>query len=138
MAEMRTMIRRLAAEGRTVFVSSHLLSEVQHTCDHVAVVARGRCVASGSVTDLLRGGVSRYRVVVPGGEPERNAASAALQQSGLEVFAGDGLSLLVATAAERAPEVTRVLAGAGIYLAELSPVERTLEEAFFELTRDER
>jgi ABC-2 type transport system ATP-binding protein len=137
MAEMRTMIRRVAAEGRTVFVSSHLLSEVQHTCDHVAVVARGRCVATGSVSDLLRGGVSRYRVVVPGGETERNAAAAALQHAGLEVFAGDGLALVVPTAAERAPEVTRVLAGAGIYLAELSPVERTLEDAFFELTRDE-
>jgi ABC-2 type transport system ATP-binding protein len=137
MAEMRTMIRRLAAEGRTVFVSSHLLSEVQHTCDHVAVVARGRCVATGSVTELLRGGVSRYRVVVPGGEPERNAASAVLQQQGFEVHAGDGLSLVVGAEAERAADVTRVLAGAGIFLAELTPVERTLEEAFFELTRDE-
>jgi ABC-2 type transport system ATP-binding protein len=136
MAEMRTMIRRLAAEGRTVFVSSHLLPEVQHTCDRVAVVARGRCVASGSVAELLRGGVSRYRVVVPGGEAERNGASAVLQQHGLEVFAGDGLSLLVGADAERAADVTRILAEAGIYLAELSPVERTLEEAFFELTRD--
>ncbi len=137
MAEMRTMIRRLAAEGRTVFVSSHLLSEVQQSCDHVAVVARGRCVASGSVTELLRGGVSRYRVAVPGGEAERNRASAVLQQHGLEVFAGDGLSLLVGADAERAAEVTRILAEAGVYLSELSPVERTLEEAFFELTRDE-
>jgi ABC-2 type transport system ATP-binding protein len=137
MAEMRTMIRRLASEGRTVFVSSHLLSEVQHTCDRVAVVARGRCVASGSVTELLRGGVSRYRVVVPGGEPERNQASAVLQEHGLEVFAGDGLSLLVGADAERAHQVTRVLAEGGVYLSELSPVERTLEEAFFELTRDE-
>ena len=137
MAEMRSMIRRLAAEGRTVFVSSHLLSEVQHTCDHVAVVARGRCVATGSVAELLRGGVARYRVSVPGGEPERNAASALLQQHGFEVYAGEGLSLVVAADAERAPDVTRVLAGAGIFLAELSPVERTLEEAFFELTRDE-
>jgi ABC-2 type transport system ATP-binding protein len=137
MAEMRTMIRRVAAEGRTVFVSSHLLSEVQQTCDHVAVVARGRCVATGSVRDLLRGGVSRYRVVVPGGEPERNDASALLQQHGFEVYAGDGLSLVVGADAERAADVTRALAGAGIWLAELSPVERTLEEAFFELTRDQ-
>jgi ABC-2 type transport system ATP-binding protein len=137
MAEMRTMIRRVAAEGCTVFVSSHLLSEVQQTCDHVAVVARGRCVATGSVRELLRGGVSRYRVVVPGGEPERNAASALLQQHGFEVYAGDGLSLVVGADAERAADVTRALAGAGIWLAELSPVERTLEEAFFELTRDE-
>jgi ABC-2 type transport system ATP-binding protein len=136
MAEMRTIIRGVAAEGRTVFVSSHLLSEVQHTCDHVAVVARGRCVATGSVAELLRGGTSRYRVVVPGGELERNTASAALQQAGFDVHAGDGLSLVVAAGAERAAEVTRALGGAGIWLAELSPIERTLEEAFFELTRD--
>jgi ABC-2 type transport system ATP-binding protein len=81
--------------------------------------------------------VSRYRVVVPGGEPERNDASALLQQHGFEVYAGDGLSLVVGADAERAADVTRALAGAGIWLAELSPVERTLEEAFFELTRDQ-
>jgi ABC-2 type transport system ATP-binding protein len=138
MAEMRTMIRRVAAEGRTVFVSSHLLAEIQQTCDHVAVVARGRCVASGSVADLLRGGVSRYRVRLAGGEPERNRAAAVLQQHGIEAWAGEDVaSLVVDTEAERAPEVTRVLATAGIYLAELSPIERTLEEAFFELTREQ-
>jgi ABC-type multidrug transport system ATPase subunit len=136
MAEMRTMIRRLAADGRTVFVSSHLLAEVQQTCDHVAVVARGRCVATGSVAELLRGGVARYRVLVPGGEPERNRATALLQQHGLDVHAGEGLSLVVATDGQRSPDVTRVLAGGGIYLAELSPIERTLEEAFLELTRE--
>jgi ABC-2 type transport system ATP-binding protein len=137
MAEMRTMIRRLAAEGRTVFVSSHLLSEIQQTCDHVAVVARGRCVASGSVAELLRGGVSRYRVRLSGGEPERNQAAAVLQQQGIQAWAGeDAATLVVGTESERAPDVTRALAGAGIYLAELSPIERTLEEAFFELTRD--
>jgi ABC-2 type transport system ATP-binding protein len=138
MAEMRTMIRRVAAEGRTVFVSSHLLAEIQQTCDHVAVVARGRCVASGSVADLLRGGVSRYRVRLAGGEPERNRAAAVLQQHGIEAWAGEDVaSLVVGTEAERAPEVTRVLATAGMYLAELSPIERTLEEAFFELTREQ-
>ena len=138
MAEMRTMIRRVAAEGRTVFVSSHLLAEIQQTCDHVAVVARGRCVASGSVADLLRGGVSRYRVRLAGGEPERNRAAAVLQQHGIEAWAGEDVaSLVVGTEAERAPDVTRVLATAGIYLAELSPIERTLEEAFFELTREQ-
>src|SRR5215210_3054571 len=85
MHEMRTMIRRLAAEGRTVFVSSHLLTEVQQTCDHVAVVSRGRCVASGSVADLLRGGVSRYRVRVPGGDAERDAAAGVLRGHGSTV-----------------------------------------------------
>jgi ABC-2 type transport system ATP-binding protein len=136
MLEMRTMIRRLGAEGRTVFISSHLLSEVQQTCDRVAVVVRGRCVASGSVGDLLRGGVSRYRLRVPGGEPVRQRAESLLRTSGTTVSSGEGDSLVVQVTADRAHEVNRLLAGAGIFLAELSPIERTLEEAFIELTSD--
>jgi ABC-2 type transport system ATP-binding protein len=137
MLEMRTLIRRLAAEGRTVFVSSHLLSEVQQTCDQVAVVARGRCVASGPVADLLRGEVSRYRVRVPGGDAELQRGASLLRAQGMPVEQGENAALLVAVGLQDAHEVTRVLAGAGIFLAELTPVERTLEEAFLELTRDE-
>jgi ABC-2 type transport system ATP-binding protein len=137
MLEMRTMIRRWGAEGRTVFVSSHLLSEVQQTCDQVAIVSRGRCVASGAVTALLRGGVSRYRVRVPGGDAHRQQAEAVLRAQGRSVVAHADGALVVDVAVDEAHEVTRVLAGAGIFLAELSPVERTLEEVFLELTRED-
>ncbi len=51
--EVRDLLRRLGAEGKTVFVSSHILSEVRQTCDHVAILARGRCVASGPVDEVL-------------------------------------------------------------------------------------
>jgi ABC-2 type transport system ATP-binding protein len=137
MLEMRTMFRRLGAEGRTVFVSSHLLSEVQQTCDQVAVVARGRCVASGSVADLLRGQISRYRVRIPGGNTELQQAAALLRAQGTTVEPDADDMLIVAVGLQDAHEVTRVLADAGIFLAELTPVERTLEEAFLELTREE-
>ncbi|MGH2830729.1 MAG: ABC transporter ATP-binding protein, partial [Actinomycetota bacterium] len=50
--EVRDLMRSLAAEGRTVFVSSHILSEVQQSCDHVAILARGRCVAAGPVSQV--------------------------------------------------------------------------------------
>jgi ABC-2 type transport system ATP-binding protein len=131
--EMRNLLRRLGGEGRTVFVSSHLLSEVQHTCDRVAVVVRGRCVASGSVEELLRGEVTRHRLRVPGGPAEQEQAAAVL--GGRYVLERDEHgALLVAVPPSEAHEVTRTLADAGIYLAELTPIERSLEEVFFELT----
>jgi ABC-2 type transport system ATP-binding protein len=135
--EMRTMVRRLGAEGRTVFVSSHNLTEVQQTCDRVAVVARGRCVTSGPVADLLRGEVARHRVRVPGGPDEVDRAAALLRDQGMTVEQDEGGALIVGLGRADAHAVTRVLAGAGIYLGELSPIERTLEEAFLELTREE-
>jgi ABC-2 type transport system ATP-binding protein len=131
--EMRNLLRRLGGEGRTVFVSSHLLSEVQHTCDRVAVVVRGRCVASGSVEELLRGEVTRHRLRVPGGPAEQEQAAAVL--GGRYVLERDEHdALLVAVPPSEAHEVTRTLADTGIYLAELTPIERSLEEVFFELT----
>jgi ABC-2 type transport system ATP-binding protein len=135
MREMRTLVRRLASEGRTVFVSSHLLSEVQQTCDRVAVVAGGRCVASGPVADLLRGAVSRYRIRVPGGQAERDRAVDVLHGEGRTVAPADDGRLVAEVGPDDAHQITRVLAEAGLYVAELSPVERSLEEVFLELTQ---
>jgi ABC-2 type transport system ATP-binding protein len=136
--EMRTLFRQLAGEGRTVFVSSHILSEIQQTCDRVAIVAHGRTIASGTVAELLQGTVSRYRVAVPGDAAAHDAAANALAAAGFMGSYDDRRRLLVEVPPERAHEVTRVLAGASIYLSELSPVERTLEEAFLELTHEDR
>ena len=69
---MRNLLRRLGDEGRTVLVSSHILSEVQQTCDHVTVIAHGRTIRTGSVQDLLQHGSSKYRIAVPGGEREQH------------------------------------------------------------------
>ena len=134
MLEMRNLVRRLGAEGRTVFISSHLLAEVQQTCDRVAVLVRGRCVATGTVEELLRGEVSRHRLRVPGEAAEHEQTAAVLRAHGMDVEHDGHGHLLVAVAPQGAHEVTRLLAGEGIYLAELTPVERSLEEVFFELT----
>jgi ABC-2 type transport system ATP-binding protein len=133
--QMRTLLRRLGAEGRTVFVSSHILSEVQQMCDRVAVVHRGKCVTSGTVHELLQGGQSRFRVRVPGDENDAAAAVAVLEQAGFVAQRDGGSQLVVDVDGDNAPRVTRALADAGIYVAELTPVERTLEDAFLELTR---
>jgi ABC-2 type transport system ATP-binding protein len=135
--EMRNLLRQLAGEGRTVFVSSHILSEIQQLCDRVAIVAHGRTIASGTVTELLQGTVSRYRVAVPGGAAEHDAAANALAAAGFRGSNDERGRLIVEVTADRAQEVTRVLAAAQIYLSELSPIERTLEEAFLELTHED-
>jgi ABC-2 type transport system ATP-binding protein len=135
--EMRNLLRGLGADGRTVFVSSHILSEVQQMCDRIAVVHRGKCITSGTVHELLQGGQARYRVRVPGGESNAIAAVAVLEQAGFAVQREGGTHLIVDVDGDNAPRVTRALADAGIYVAELTPVERTLEDAFLELTRPE-
>jgi ABC-2 type transport system ATP-binding protein len=133
--EMRTLLRRLGGEGRTVFVSSHILSEVQQFADHLAVVHRGKCVASGTVQEILQGGRSLHRVRVPGDEREQRLAIAVLEQAAFAVHADADGAIVVETPAEDAPRITKALADAAIYLTELTPVERTLEDAFLELTK---
>jgi ABC-2 type transport system ATP-binding protein len=135
--EMRNLLRQLAGEGRTVFVSSHILSEIQLLCDRVAIVAHGRTIASGTVAELLQGTVSRYRVAVPGGAAEHGAAANALAAAGFRGSNDERGRLIVEVTADRAQEITRVLSAAQIYLSELSPIERTLEEAFLELTHED-
>jgi ABC-type multidrug transport system ATPase subunit len=136
--EMRTLLKQLAAQGKTVFVSSHILSEIQLLCDRVAIVAHGRTITTGSVHELLRGTISRYRVAVPGGEAAHQAAASALAAAGFTGSFDEQGRLIVEVTAERAHEVTRALVGASIFLSELSPIERTLEEAFLELTHEDR
>jgi ABC-2 type transport system ATP-binding protein len=129
--EIRTLMRDLGREGRTVFVSSHVLSEVEHTCDRVAIIARGRCITSGRVQDLLQGTVSRYRV--------RAGDARALeitQRAGWTTMPdGDG-AFVVETNGAGGEAVTRALADNGIYLSELTPVARSLEDVFLELTEE--
>jgi ABC-2 type transport system ATP-binding protein len=129
--EVRNLMQSFATEGRTVLVSSHILAEVEHVCDRVAIVARGRCIATGRVADLLRGTTARFRV-----RADDPRASAVLSSGGWTVAPdGDG-SVLVDVDPSRSQDVTSTLAAAGIYLSELSPVSRSLEDVFLELTED--
>ena len=131
--EVRELLRSLGAEGRTVFVSSHLLSEVQQTCDRVAVLARGRCVASGRVDEVLEARRSRG-LVVRVGNLERGLA--ALAEAGLAATLEDGYLRVDVPPAE-AERVTRALVRKRLYLTELRPEEISLEAVFLELTGEQ-
>jgi ABC-2 type transport system ATP-binding protein len=131
--EVRELLRSLGAEGRTVFVSSHILSEVQQTCDRVAILARGRCVATGGVQEVLASG-SSGRVVVRVEEPDR--AAEVLAAAGMASVLADG-RLRVEVSPQDAARVTEVLAEARLYLSELRADDQNLESVFLRLTADD-
>jgi ABC-2 type transport system ATP-binding protein len=131
--EVRELVRRLGTEGRTVFVSSHILSEVRQMCDRVAILSRGRCVAEGPVGRVLQ--ASRASgLIVRVDDPVR--AVAELDRAGIEAN-GDGEVIRVALPVTDGARVTKVLADAGMYLSELRAEEEDLEEIFLKLTTEE-
>jgi ABC-2 type transport system ATP-binding protein len=113
-----------------VFVSSHLLSEVQQTCDRVAVLARGRCVAAGPVDDVLAAGGSNGLIVRLA---DLARGQAALAEAGI-ASAVDGDHLRVDLPPAESERVTRALVRKRLYLTELRPEEVSLEAVFLELT----
>jgi ABC-2 type transport system ATP-binding protein len=131
--EVRELVRRLGAEGRTVFVSSHILSEIQHTADRVAILARGRLVKEGPVREVLARGGAEGLVARVG---DLEAAARVLTEAGIPVVADEDL-LRVQLPAADAARVTRLLAERGLYVSELRPDEVDLETVFLELTKDE-
>jgi ABC-2 type transport system ATP-binding protein len=130
--EVRELIRGLGAEGRTVFVSSHILSEVQQTCDRVAILSRGKCVAAGGVNEVLTSGGPAALLVRLA---QASAGEEVLRAAGFEVERTDD-RLRVAAGAEDASRITKVLADRGLYLSELRPDEADLEEVFLRLTQE--
>ncbi len=132
MAEMRDLIRSLGRGGRTVLLSSHLMGEVEQICDRVGVILRGKLVAESSVNELRGNGGLLVKA-----EPVEKAAEIARRIRGVgEVVVNDG-SLRLATDPEHAPEVADELVSAGVRIKEIRPAQRSLEEAFFELTETE-
>ena len=131
--EVRELLRRLRGEGRTIFLSSHILSEVEQVCDHVAILARGRCVAAGPVQEILAGRRAAG-LIVRLDEPERGLA--ALRSAGIPA-AEDGDVLRVGVPPSEAGRVTKTLADRQLYLTELRPDETDLETVFLELTGEE-
>ncbi|SDF81992.1 ABC-2 type transport system ATP-binding protein [Blastococcus aurantiacus] len=131
--DVRELIRRLGRDGHTtVLLSSHLLAEIQQVCDSVSILARGRCVASGPVDEVL---ASRGTgdVLVQIADPA--AAAGVLQGAGFSVSPADG-ALMVHSVATPS-DITRVLAGSGLYLEELRRVTPDLESAFLAITGDQ-
>ena len=128
---IRHLLRSLAAEGRSVLVSSHLMSEMALTADRLIVVGRGRLIAEGTVEDVVARS-STGHVRVDSAEPER--LRQLLQDRRVDVSAQPDGALVVTGMAAR--DVGIVAGAGGITLYELSPHSASLEEAFMELTRD--
>jgi ABC-2 type transport system ATP-binding protein len=127
---LRDFLRRLASEGRTVLVSSHVLAEVAQTVDQVLIISRGRLVVESSLAELTAraGGAVRVR----GADPERLAA--ALRDNGLQVTTGtDGALLVQGASSERVGDIAF---GAGVPIHELLTDGGSLEEIFLELTSE--
>jgi ABC-2 type transport system ATP-binding protein len=129
-AGIRQLLLGLAAEGRTVIVSSHLLDEVEKTCDRLAVIDAGRCVASGPIGDVLAtAGVGTLMV----GVADLQAARNALAEVGIEAVVVEG-KLRVTHDPTDAARVTEILAAKGLYVNEIRHERPTLEAVFFGLT----
>lgn len=129
--EFRALIRELAAGGVTVFVSSHILSEVEQMCDDVAILKAGRVVAQGSVASLLRQTSSSIAIRTTD-DAKAIAVLRALPwvTSAAQV---DG-RLLIETPPEQATAISRALAEQQIWLSEMRPQENNLEDFFMEIT----
>ncbi|MBF9069381.1 ATP-binding cassette domain-containing protein [Streptacidiphilus fuscans] len=128
---IRALLTSLAAAGRAVLVSSHLMSELEGVADHLVVVGRGRVVADTGVRELLDG-VAAGRVTVRTAAP--SAAEEVLARAGAEVRSSGPDSLTVTGLTGEA--IVARLTGNGVPFAELSSHRVTLEEAYLELTRD--
>ncbi|HWV27665.1 MAG TPA: ABC transporter ATP-binding protein [Aeromicrobium sp.] len=127
---VRTLARRLADEGRTVFVSSHLMSEMALMADHLLVIGRGRILADCSMQDFMTDHAASYVRVRT---PQIAAVAELLTSQGAEV-ARHGEELRVQ--AMDAPTVGEVVAADSLVLHELTLVRSSLEDAFMELTAD--
>jgi ABC-2 type transport system ATP-binding protein len=135
MLDMRDMIRSLASEGRTVVLSSHLLDEVERTCDAVAIVDRGKVIRQGPISQLLAG--SSFELQVECSEPDRARTLVEPTALGGHVQVGpDGLDMTLPEGTERdvIAEVNRVLVAGGISVYRLQHIQASLETWFLQVT----
>jgi ABC-2 type transport system ATP-binding protein len=135
MAEMRDMILSLVAEGRTVVLSSHLLDEVERTCDAVAIVDRGKVIRQGSISELLAG--ASLVLQVECSEPDRARSlidgtniAAVIQVGPL----GLGITMPGGTPRDVVAEINRILVVGGISVYRLQEVQASLEAWFLQVT----
>ncbi len=129
---IRNLLKSLAAEGRTVFVSSHLMSEMAQTAQHLIVIGRGRLIADTSMDDFIAGS-SRNLVRVRTTDP--HALAAVLQGRDVSVVVAEGDALEVGGLST--DQIGLAAGRAGITLLELTARQTSLEEAFMDLTKDD-
>ena len=134
--EFREMIRAMVEqEGRTVFVSSHLLDEVEKTCDAAAIVDRGKIITQGAIADLAAGGEVRHELIL--GVDDAPLALSTLAQSELVLEAhpsDEGLRVVLSGGSETASQVNATLVRAGVGVMRLEPVRHSLEQRFLQIT----
>jgi ABC-2 type transport system ATP-binding protein len=129
--EMRRMLRDLADGGKTVFVSSHQLGEIEQVCDDLVIIDHGKVVASGSVGQIVDASAMETSVITI---DDPTAAIEALVAAGYEAQAKAKNQVVVEPAPENPADLTKILADAGLYLRGLRSEGRSLEEVFLSLT----
>ncbi|MEJ1198609.1 MULTISPECIES: ABC transporter ATP-binding protein [unclassified Streptomyces] len=129
---IRGLLRRLAAEGRTVLVSSHLMNETASFADHLIVLGRGRLLADTPMREFID---ARVRPRVRIRTPDATALKAALARHGHDAVEHDDGYWTVHHA--RVDDIGRIVSGAGVPVLELAPDEGTLEQAYLDLTAAE-
>ncbi|MEU1172260.1 ABC transporter ATP-binding protein [Streptomyces microflavus] len=132
---VRNLMKTLASEGRTVFVSSHLMSEMALTADHLIVIGRGRLLSDMSVTDFISANSADFaRVRVPESAPEeREKLTSSLIEAGGSVMSEPDGALRVTGLP--LPRISDLAHGADVRLWELSPHRASLEEAYMRMTQ---
>ncbi len=133
MKEIRELIIRLGQEGKTIFLNSHLLHEVEQVCDHVAIIKKGKVIASGTPDDLIKhGDTLQIRVT------DTDKAVAFLnEEDWVSSIAREGDLLILKAPTERAADITALLAKHGLFISEMKAREDSLESFFLELTEEE-
>jgi ABC-2 type transport system ATP-binding protein len=133
MQEMRVLIRRLSdEEGKTVFLSSHLLHEIEQVCDRVLILNKGQVIAQGEVKELL----SQAHALELRIEDAVRAAEVVSELEWVEGTSHEGDRLHIQAPPERAPEILAALASRSLFPFEVRPIASTLESVFLDLTND--
>lgn len=131
MRDMRLLIRRLADEGMTVLLSSHLLAEVEELCNRVAVLRRGRIVYEGTIAELARGAGTRYRLA---STDDARALGICVARPGIAEVGYEHGHIVFSADEQAVAELSRALIEADVLIRELAPQTVTLEDLFFSLT----
>jgi ABC-2 type transport system ATP-binding protein len=131
MRDMRALVKRLAGQGITVLLSSHLMGEVEELCDRVAIVRTGRVVYEGSLGELIATTAGRYELRTT---DDTRALEVADRRPGIEALRLGARGLTFSAPEEAVTELTLALGEAGVGIAALVPRTATLEELFFRMT----
>ncbi|MEV6959004.1 ABC transporter ATP-binding protein [Streptomyces sp. NPDC051207] len=130
MREIRTLVRELASDGTTVFLSSHLLDEIEQVCTHAAVMAQGRLLTQGPVADLAAGARGRLAVTTP----DPGEAARVLKEQGVGDVVADGERVTGEVPGRDLAEVNAALVTAGVRVRGFAVERASLEDAFVALT----